>query len=145
MSTATAHAHTHDHKIPLWGLFLALLALTGAEVGLYEVWLHGAKLGDPFIPKYAMVLIILIVLTLPKAAIVMIYFMHLKFEKQFVLVLSLVPLLFAAICVLGALSDIRLNQPQGTAFPAVMKGHDLDSHGDGHGDDAPAEEEEIYY
>lgn len=116
---------------------MALLALTAAEVGLYEIWLHGAKAGDPFIPKYAMVLIILIVLTLPKAAIVLIYFMHLKFEKQFVIGLAIVPLVFAAICVLPTLADLRLNKPTYRALPAELKGHDLN-----HGHDAAASEPE---
>jgi len=124
MATATAH-HAHEHQVPLWGLFLALVALTIAEVGLYEVWLYGAKQGNPFIPKYALVLIILLVLTLPKAAIVMIYFMHLKFEKQLVVFLSLVPFVFAAICILLTLADIRANMPWGIARPSAIYGHDL--------------------
>jgi hypothetical protein len=80
--------------------------------------------GHPFIPKYALVLLILIVLTLPKGAIVMIYFMHLKFEKQFVVFLSLIPFLFAAVCVLPALADIRANTPIMSARPGAILGHD---------------------
>ncbi len=99
---------THDdsHKLPLWALFLALLVLTAGEVGLYEVWRHTL-----FVPKIVIVLIIL-VLTLPKAAIVMIYFMHLKFEKQLITVLAVVPLFMAVFAVLAILSDIVTLKPQ---------------------------------
>jgi len=113
-STHAGHAHghnKHDHAIPLWGLFLALLALTAAEVALFEIWHASAEDGSPFIPKFAMVLLLL-VFTLPKAAIVMIYFMHLKFEKQFIVLLALLPFLFALIAVLPTLTDSQtlLNQ-----------------------------------
>lgn len=104
--TATAHAHGHGggHTVPLVGLFLALLALTAAEVGLFEFWHASAADGDPIFPKYVMV-ILLLVMTLPKAAIVMIYFMHLKFEKPFVVLLAVVPLLMVFIAVLPSLID----------------------------------------
>ncbi len=89
------------HRIPLWGLFLTLLALTAAEVALFEVWSEHQWL----MPKYAMVLLLL-VFTIPKAAIVLIYFMHLKFERQLVVTLALIPFATAAIAVLVTLSDI---------------------------------------
>lgn len=98
----------HFHPVPLWGLFMALLLLTAAEVGLYEVWQHTAAHGEPFIPKLALVLILIIVLTLPKAAIVLIYFMHVKFEKQLVILLALAPFVFVFIAVLPTLTDIMV-------------------------------------
>ncbi len=104
---ATAATHTDDHHVhtvPLWGLFLALLALTAGEVGLFEWWHRTAETGTPVFPKYVMV-ILLMVMTLPKAAIVMIYFMHLKFERPFVVLLAVVPLVMVFICVLPPLID----------------------------------------
>lgn len=118
MSTTAPSAHAHEgdhdhgHGVPLWGLFIALLALTAGEVLLFEVW-HRTQEHDAtgaitwqLMPKYAMVLLLL-VFTLPKAAIVMIYFMHLKFEKQFVVLLALLPFLLALIAVIPTLVDIQ--------------------------------------
>jgi len=90
-----------QHTVPLWGLFLALLALTAAEVVLFEVWSRNQWM----MPKYAMVLLLL-VFTLPKAAIVLIYFMHLKFERQLVVALALIPFGLALVVVLPILTDI---------------------------------------
>jgi cytochrome c oxidase subunit IV len=117
--SATANAHNesdnhdeHDDHGPmkLWPFFLALLALTACEVGLYEYWRSTATIpeggGDKvyFIPKFALIWIIL-VFTLPKAYIVLVYFMHLKFEKLIVVVLALVPLGLLWVCVLPTLTD----------------------------------------
>lgn len=104
MTDAHDNEHPNLHPIPLWGLFLALLALTAGEVGLFEWWHHTAADGSPIFPKYVMV-ILLMVMTLPKAAIVMIYFMHLKFERPFVVLLAVAPLVLVFICVLPPLID----------------------------------------
>ena len=105
----------HGHTVPLWGLFIALLALTGAEVGLYEFWRQTGHEVDGetfyFIPKFALVLMILI-FTLPKALIVLMYFMHLKFEKRLVLTLAIAPFFTAGIAVLFILSDTNALQDQ---------------------------------
>lgn len=97
----------HNHRVPLWGLFLALLALTAAEVALFEVWSRNQWL----MPKYAMVLLLLI-FTLPKAAIVLIYFMHLKFERQLVVGLAIAPFPIVLIAILPILSDTVTLKPQ---------------------------------
>jgi hypothetical protein len=132
---ATAHAahHKHEHKVPLWGLFLALLALTAAEVGLFEVWHASAHDGEPFIPKFAMVLLLLL-FTLPKAAIVMIYFMHLKFEKQLVIALALLPFVTAGLAVLPTLTDVKTLDGHGQTYNKVPDLKDFTPHGGaGHG------------
>ncbi len=90
-----------NHQVPLWGLFLALLALTAAEVVLFEVWSRNQWM----MPKYAMVLLLLI-FTLPKAMIVLIYFMHLKFERPLVVILAIVPFIMCFVAVLPILTDI---------------------------------------
>lgn len=138
--SATAHAK-HEHAVPLWGLFLALLALTAAEVGLFEYWSHTNLAGHPFIPKFAMVLLLL-VFTLPKAAIVMIYFMHLKFEKQFIVLLAVAPFATAAIAVLVTTTDNQALQGDGKMdnhVPALVHFAPNDAHAHGH--DAPVSEE----
>jgi len=131
MSDATAHANDHNHKVPLVGLFLALLALTAAEVGLFEFWHHTADTGTPIFPKYVMVLL-LMVMTLPKAAIVMIYFMHLKFEKPFVVLLAVVPLLMVFIAVLPSLTDSLTLKNHGQAINKIDGLMDYSTHTGGH-------------
>lgn len=79
---------------------MALLALTAGEVILFEIW-HRTE----FVPKFVMVMMIL-VLTLPKAAIVMIYFMHLKFEKHFLVLIAVIPLIMVFVAILPTLTDI---------------------------------------
>jgi Prokaryotic Cytochrome C oxidase subunit IV len=147
----------YQHSVPLWGLFLALLALTSAEVGLFEVW-NRTKEVDPsgvitwsFIPKYALVLLILM-FTIPKALIVLIYFMHLKFEKLTVVGLAISPFIFASLAVLPTLTDTLTLRPRAhNAVPALRTfgppqgeaGHHGDEHGKGaegggEGDKKPA-------
>jgi caa(3)-type oxidase subunit IV len=76
----------------IW-LYLALL--TVAEVALaFEL---------PFSQNTK--LILLLVLAVWKAALVGLYFMHLKFERWNVRVLALVPLPLAAIFILAAISE----------------------------------------
>ncbi|MCC7193094.1 MAG: cytochrome C oxidase subunit IV family protein [Phycisphaeraceae bacterium] len=118
-SATTDHGHSNAsashrgaHTVPLWGLFLALLALTAAEVGLFEFWHRTAEHGQPIFPKIAMVLLLL-VFTIPKAAIVMVYFMHLKFEKQLIVTFALVPFLASMIAILVTLSDNLTLKNQG--------------------------------
>ena len=91
----------HHGALRLLPFFLALSALTVGEVALYETWRQ-----TQFVPKYVIVIIIL-ALTLPKAAIVMIYFMHLRFEKLTLIVIALFPLVLVFIAVLTTLTDIR--------------------------------------
>lgn len=131
-----SEAHRDEHTIPLWGLFIALLALTAAEVGLFEFWHHTAESGHPVFPKFAMVLLLL-VFTLPKAAIVMIYFMHLKFEKQLIVTLALVPFVTALIAVLVTLTDNLTLKNQGKNANFVPNLAEYAPHHGGH--KAPAE------
>lgn len=109
-SHATEHAaHEGHHRLRLWPFFLALLALTACEVGLYELWRGSAVetaegVKSYIFPKYALTWMVLI-FTLPKAAIVLIYFMHLKFEKLVITILALAPIITVFICVLPTLTD----------------------------------------
>lgn len=134
---SNAHdSHDHSHAVPLWGLFLALLAFTAAEVGFFEYWSHTLAQGHPIVPKYVMVLTILIVLTLPKAAIVLIYFMHLKFEKVLVVGSALIPFAFAAICVLPTLTDIKTLKSDGKTYNLIPSLEHYNPHNQAHGEDA---------
>jgi cytochrome c oxidase subunit 4 len=87
----TAH-RKHPPYLLIW-LYLALL--TVAEVALaFEL---------PFSQNTK--LILLLVLAVWKAALVGLYFMHLKFERWNLRVLALVPLPLAAIFILAAMSE----------------------------------------
>jgi len=81
MSTAAHELHEHvgasvKENVAIW---IGLVAITGLEVFLAYIEL-----------RPMLMLSILVVLSLIKAAMIMSYFMHLKFEK-FQLVLWLVP------------------------------------------------------
>jgi cytochrome c oxidase subunit IV len=125
-SPAAVHApaHTHAHaRVPLRWLFFALLVLTAAEVVLYEIWSYTANhFAQPFVPKYVIVLLILI-FTLPKAAIVMVYFMHLKFERQLIVSLAVLPFGFAFLAVVVTLSDTLTLKPDADNRVLIAPAH----------------------
>ena len=87
--------------------FFLLLLFTAAEIGLYEFWRHTRDhWEEPFVPKFAVVLLIFL-FTIPKAFIVLSYFMHLRFERSLVVLIALVPFVMVAIAILPTLADIR--------------------------------------
>jgi cytochrome c oxidase subunit IV len=85
MMSDTAHSHTPANRL-FYTVWIVLLVLTAVEV-----WLAYEHLFTT-----AVMLLILMVLSLVKAALIMAYFMHLRFEKRS-LVLSLIP--FACIVI----------------------------------------------
>ncbi len=131
--SAESHDSGHAHGLKLMPFFLALLALTAAEVGLYEWWVRTGVIPEGgtekvfAIPKFALVLLILI-FTLPKAYIVLVYFMHLRFEKAIVVVLAVVPLLLVWICVLPTLTDGTVLKKQRWYHPEVIGLYQPDDH-----------------
>jgi cytochrome c oxidase subunit 4 len=88
----SAHAMEHSHEEGSTRLFLSvwgwLLVITGIEVFL--AYIH--------LPIHYM-LVILMGLSIIKAALIVAYFMHLRFERLS-LVLTLVPMLIVCICLL---------------------------------------------
>lgn len=132
-------AHKREHAIPLWGLFLALLALTALEVGFFELWSDSDLKGHPFVDKYVMVLVILVALTLPKALIVLIWFMHLKFEKQLVTLCAVLPFGFAALAVIPPLTDIKTLKGDGKTYNQVDGLTKFAAEINPHGNHSPAE------
>ncbi len=84
-----------DHAEPnYWAVFLALLILTVAEVGLIYIKM----------PRVVMV-VSLILFALTKAALVAAYFMHLKFERGPLILVVLSPLLLSVILYIGLVPD----------------------------------------
>ncbi len=86
-----AHAGEMQHGASVGtnlGIWIGLVAITGLEVFL------AYKQLEP-----SVMLTILVILSVIKAAMIMSYFMHLKFEK-FTLVLWLVPAMIFCICMM---------------------------------------------
>ena len=111
---ARAHEHVHfEGGIKLFmNVLLALLALTLVEVVLAYIHIQPT-----------IMLILVMGLSLVKAALIIAYFMHLRFERMS-LVLTLIPTLAICICLLFIVfpdsfrtREIRSTQPQ--AAPAA--------------------------
>lgn len=87
--------HTADHAEPnYWMVWAALLVLTLAEVGVIYIQM----------PR-ALMVISLCAMALTKAALVAAYFMHLKFEKNALILVVLSPLVLSAILYIGLVPD----------------------------------------
>ena len=88
--TSTAHSTANYLRI-----FYILLALTIVEVAI--VYLH--------LPKILLVSL-LVVLAVWKAALVAMHFMHLKFEKTTLMIIALSPFILCVFLILMLLPDI---------------------------------------
>ncbi|MBI4469390.1 MAG: cytochrome C oxidase subunit IV family protein [Acidobacteria bacterium] len=87
---ANAAAHTHHEpttRLFLW-VWVGLLGLTGVEVYLAYIHLN-----------LHLMVILLMVLSIVKAAMIMAYFMHLRFERMN-LVLTLIPAMIIVMCLM---------------------------------------------
>jgi cytochrome c oxidase subunit 4 len=76
-------------------VFYALAILTAVEIGV--VFLPIAKL---------VIAAMLIILALVKAALVAMYFMHLKFEKRTLGIIALTPLILCTLLIIALLPDL---------------------------------------
>ena len=90
MATTT---HTHPNYM---GIFWVLLVLTVVEVGLTFLALPKMLLGS-----------LLVILAVWKAALVAMYFMHLKFEPKTLAMIAIVPFVLCLFMILMLLPDIR--------------------------------------
>lgn len=88
--TSSAHSTANYLRI-----FYILLALTVVEVGI--VYLH--------LPRILLVAL-LIVLAVWKAALVALHFMHLKFEKRTLMIIALSPFVLCVFLILMLMPDI---------------------------------------
>jgi cytochrome c oxidase subunit IV len=84
--------HTHPNYM---GIFWVLLVLTVIEVALTFLGLPKLLLGA-----------LLVILALWKAALVAMYFMHLKFERRTLAVIAVVPFILCLFFILMLLPDI---------------------------------------
>lgn len=87
---------SENHKEPNYmGVFYSLTVLTALEIGV--VFLPTAKL---------IIAILLVGLAITKAALVAMYFMHLKFEKRTLGVIAMTPLALCTLLILSLLPDL---------------------------------------
>lgn len=88
----------HKEHPKYMNIFLWLLALTIIEVAVA-------------IPEYSIVLkaILLIGLACSKAALVAIYFMHLKFERKILTIIVLTPFIICVFLVIMLMPDLTLD------------------------------------
>ena len=99
----------HKEHPKYFRIFWWLLALTIIEVAVA-------------IPEYAVVLkaILLIGLACSKAALVAVYFMHLKFEKRTLAIIVLTPFIICVFLVIMLMPDLTLDaRLDGIAKPAA--------------------------
>jgi cytochrome c oxidase subunit IV len=85
--------HTHPNYM---GIFWVLLVLTVVEVALTFLGLPKLLLGS-----------LLVALAVWKAALVAMYFMHLKFERKTLAMIAVVPFILCLLLILILLPDIR--------------------------------------
>jgi cytochrome c oxidase subunit 4 len=84
--------HTHPNYM---GIFWVLLVLTIVEVALTFLGLPKLLLGS-----------LLVILALWKAALVAMYFMHLKFERRTLAMIAVVPFILCLFLILMLLPDM---------------------------------------
>ena len=84
--------HTHPNYM---GIFWLLLVLTVVEVALTFLGLPKLLLGS-----------LLVILAVWKAALVAMYFMHLKFERKTLAMIAIVPFILCLFFILMLLPDI---------------------------------------
>lgn len=88
---APAKPHAHPSYVGIW---VALAVLTGIELGI------------AFLPwSKTVIVVVLIGLAFWKAALVALYYMHLRFETRPVAVLALAPLPFVVILLIAGLME----------------------------------------
>ena len=88
MSAASVHTHAETAIRLYLGVWAALLVMTGIEVYLAYIQL-----------AVVLMIVLLMGLSVIKAALIMAYFMHLRFERLS-LFLTLVPALVLCICLI---------------------------------------------
>lgn len=119
---ADAHGHAHGgrpgwdfaHPFPVWGLllvFVALIFLTILTVAQASFDLGGWDV------------ILSMVIATVKAALVVLFFMHLAFDKPFNAIVFIASLFFVALFIGGTLSDSQTYSD--TLEPQMQGGADL--------------------
>jgi cytochrome c oxidase subunit IV len=91
----TVHAEAHAHQTNYMTIFWWLLVLTIAEVAV------------AYTPMPKLIMVVLLVgMAFTKAAMVALYFMHLKYERSTLMLVALTPLILCVFLALMLLPDI---------------------------------------
>ena len=98
--TSDSHSEPNYMRVFWWLLFLTILEIIIAVIPNGPLF---SNLFQGFL---------LIITAVSKAALVALYFMHLKFEKRILGVIALTPLVLMAIALTLLLSDIRVPEPK---------------------------------
>ncbi|MEW6298754.1 MAG: cytochrome C oxidase subunit IV family protein [Thermodesulfobacteriota bacterium] len=97
-----AHTHTQHVEPNYMNVFWALAVLTVVEIGVAYIPIHKLAVGA-----------MLVILACAKAALVALYFMHLKFERPTLGIIALTPMILCVFLILMLLPDLtaedRLN------------------------------------
>ena len=104
---------TLAHVVPVWllvGVFAVLILLTGLT--LAATWLDMGALN----------LLVALVIATIKAALVALYFMHLRYDHPFNAFVFVVALVFLGLFVGITLMDVRLYQPEIQQYEQSGKG-----------------------
>ena len=114
-SSSAAHAsdHAHDlhdfaHPLPVWILLVVFAVLTILTV--LTVFQSNFDLGS------ADVIVVMSIATI-KAILVMLFFMHLAFDKPFNLIIFVSSFVFVGLFIIFTLTDAKMNSP---TFEAVV-------------------------
>ena len=90
------HTGHHEHPpVPYFAIAAALFVLTGVTIGVSFIDL--GKAGN---------VILAMIIAATKASLVMMFFMHLKYEKKTLLVIAAIPYVLAAILLFALFPDI---------------------------------------
>jgi cytochrome c oxidase subunit 4 len=101
------HAEPNYYAVFLW-----LGVLTVAEVGATFLALPKVLIG-----------VLLVSMALTKAAIVGLYFMHLKFERTTLGVIAVTPLVLGVLLVFALMPDLTAVDHHTANVPAAVEGH----------------------
>ena len=98
------HGDHHEHPhVPYVGIAIALFVLTGITIAVSF---------KDFGSHFANVVIAMAIASF-KASMVILYFMHLKFEKKTMVVICIIPYILAAILLFALFPDIVFGQYHG--------------------------------
>lgn len=98
--TSDSHSEPNYMRVFWWLLFLTILEIIIAVIPNGPLF---SNLFQGFL---------LIITAVSKAALVALYFMHLKYEKRILGAIALTPLVLMAIALTLLLSDIRVPEPK---------------------------------